>query len=1309
MAESPVPNRLYLPTIAVRRVQGVITACKKRARHLQIGGYAGTVGVGQRKKERDDHVARLTLQFLGPAQVTVNNHACVLSPRLLGLLAYVAVEGVRPHRRESLSALLWPDKPYSAALGNLRSALRDLRKALCERDSPSPCLLATSAEIYINRQSDYWLDVAAFEALLRSGRGGDLGIETLEQAVELYRGPFLEDLVLSGSTGWEEWVLIKREACHRQMQRALSALVGRYETRREYERAIAWAQRAIELDPWQEEMHRQLMRLLALCGRRSAAIVQYRHCELIMRRDLGMQLSSETIALYEQIRDGVIIVSPHELDRPGSERPPPAMAVRKDERRMSPRASEGWEQRPRLVARNQEMARLEGHLRKALDGHGRVVLVSGEAGSGKTALVEAYCREAMDVHPGLLVSLARCSAQRGIGDAYQPVREMLQVLTTPPDSESDRTGRSHEAPPEQHGEGADWAGGVLSGEHAHRLQAALPTTLAALADTAPDLVRLIGHPSSLLARAEETAARAPWLDRLRALASGVTDPLSALARPNALHAQITEMVCAVSRQYPLLLVLDDLHWADAPSLDLLFHLGRHVSACRILLVATFRPEDYPRDCGLSRPRNAENRLSASETPTGRSGTNSPLDALSSEFQRLWGDIRIDLDRVEGGEFVSAYLDAEPNRLRSPFRRALVQHTGGNPLFTVELVRAMQEHGDLVRDAQGRWIESPHLDWQRLPPRVEGSIAQRVGRLTPWEQQLLTVASVIGVGFHAQTLAHVLGLPVAAVISCLSGSLSRERIVEALGVERIPITRHSRSAAQSRPSDEAGDLTPMAEPIALSRYRFRHELFQTYLYGRLDAVVRSYLHGAVGDALEEMYGADGVLIAGQLAQHFEAADRPSLAADYLLEAGRQAACLGAHRQAISCYEHALALLSDLPRTVDRSQREFALQMAVDSSLVYASGWGAPERLRSSVRAYELAQQDGPSTAARLQSLRAVANLSAVRGEFGQAIVAATDLLALAERAESPLYIASAHATLAVCAAMQGDVLVAWEHIATSLDFCRQRSHELTAEETQALRPHAELTAGFVLLAMGRLDEARRQMSEILSFEYHNAPQTIVPVHSMTAVFYALLREDRLAQQHASQALRAIEEAADAPELHAWSDGIMGWVETRAGRAQRGIPRLLAAIKSQPPRGTLIFRFAQMAFLVEAYLAAGDLGAALDAAEQSISQVQKTGVRYLEAEFWRLKGEILLQIQQNGTPSDESAAACFERAIEIARARGMRLWELRARVSLTRVQPQHGGPYSTLQGLADLYASFHEDPNTPDLIAARELLSAAGLCA
>jgi predicted ATPase len=198
---------------------------------------------------------------------------------------------------------------------------------------------------------------------------------------------------------------------------------------------------------------------------------------------------------------------------------------------------------------------------------------------------------------------------------------------------------------------------------------------------------------------------------------------------------------------------------------------------------------------------------------------------------------------------------EPNRLDDAFRRALHRHAGANPLFVTEFMRDMQERGDLVQDEQGRWITASgvpgpggagELDWQRLPARVEAVVAERVERLPAAWQELLEVASVEGRTFTAEVVARVQGRDERQIVEWLRGPLSSpHRLVRARDVE---------PGHAQRPS----------------RYRFRHTLFQSYVYRKLDRVERARLHEAVRAALMTVYRGQLADLSETLARHARAA-------------------------------------------------------------------------------------------------------------------------------------------------------------------------------------------------------------------------------------------------------------------------------------------------------------------------------------------------------------------------------------------------------------------------------------------------------
>jgi DNA-binding SARP family transcriptional activator/predicted ATPase len=233
--------------------------------------------------------------------------------KVRALLAYLAVERRRSHRRDRLAALLWPDQDDHHARHNLRQALSSLRHALHDADDdPRPYLLVDRQEIQLNPAADLWLDVAAFTALAercRNHRHRAVAnclpcLYRLAEMVHLYTGDFLAGFGLNDSALFEEWALLKREWLHCQTVEALVVLADFYEQRGEFGLARQMTQRQVIMESWREEAHRQLIRLLAREGLRSAALAQYERCRQALLAELGVPPTNETVELYVAIRDG---------------------------------------------------------------------------------------------------------------------------------------------------------------------------------------------------------------------------------------------------------------------------------------------------------------------------------------------------------------------------------------------------------------------------------------------------------------------------------------------------------------------------------------------------------------------------------------------------------------------------------------------------------------------------------------------------------------------------------------------------------------------------------------------------------------------------------------------------------------------------------------------------------------------------------------------------------------------------------------------------------------------------------------------
>ncbi|MCK0113614.1 tetratricopeptide repeat protein [Ornithinimicrobium sp. F0845] len=554
---------------------------------------------------------------------------------------------------------------------------------------------------------------------------------------------------------------------------------------------------------------------------------------------------------------------------------------------------------------------------QVLGGDGQVLFVRGESGAGKTSLVTEFAARSRSGLEDLVVAVGRCDPQSGRGDAFLPFREVLQTLT------GDVAGGSPHQDPA--GEEA----------HPHRVRSLSRDTVAALG---PSLVGLFIPGGALLANVGLMMARKKSEAGGRRMDEVATVPvIDAAVDQDQILEQYVQVLRRLGQQLPLLVVLDDLQWADTASLALLARIGRRLEGTRILVIGTYRTSDVTLGAGEAQH---------------------PLEPVAHELTRQFGDITIDLDTDEDGRaFVDAFLDQEPNELGEEFRRTLHARTGGHPLFTVELVHHLQDHGSIVwRDGRG-WAALDDLDWDQLPARVEGVIGQRLARLPEHLHRSLTIAAVEGEAFTAEVVARVQQVELRNLVRDLSETLTRRHhLVTAVGIDRVGARR-------------------------LSRYRFSHVTVQHYLLRHLDEVEAGFLHEDVGLAVEELYGPDNPRTLDPLARHFHLAGVPDKARQYAERAGDRAAAAFANAAAVRHYTRALEWAEE---DSDRI-RLLTARVAVHN---LASDLAAADE---DIRALEELVSSGQDRAARASVLLLRAKHGDHTGDYAQA---ATDARAAA---------------------------------------------------------------------------------------------------------------------------------------------------------------------------------------------------------------------------------------------------------------------------------------------------------------------------
>jgi predicted ATPase/DNA-binding SARP family transcriptional activator len=245
--------------------------------------------------------ATLSIRTLGEIAVAVGTNGPPIpfeARTVQALLLYVACHR-RPLGRDQLAELLWPERSQDQGRANLRVAIHRLRQHL------DPYLLITRQTVALNPNAPVTLDVAHFEA--------HVAADELAAATALYHGPFLAGFYLDESPAYEQWALLERERLHVVALTAYQQLITQQSHDGQLDAAIASAQRLLQLDPYHEPIHRQLMRLLAQAGQRNAALAQYETCRHLLATELAVPPDEMTTALAEQIRTGELRITSDEL------------------------------------------------------------------------------------------------------------------------------------------------------------------------------------------------------------------------------------------------------------------------------------------------------------------------------------------------------------------------------------------------------------------------------------------------------------------------------------------------------------------------------------------------------------------------------------------------------------------------------------------------------------------------------------------------------------------------------------------------------------------------------------------------------------------------------------------------------------------------------------------------------------------------------------------------------------------------------------------------------------------------------------
>ena len=890
------------------------------------------------------------------------------------------------------------------------------------------------------------------------------------------------------------------------------------------------------------------------------------------------------------------------------------------ERRQTPGSSPAT---PALVGRDVEFTRLHGRLARALTGQRQLVFVTGEPGIGKTAFVEAFLAQ-IGEQAALRIGRGQCVEQYGAGEAYLPVLEALG-----------RLGRE--------------AGGEYL---VHVLRQQAPTWLAQL----PGLLTDVD------------------LEAVQRRVQGAT-------RDRMLR-ELVEALDALTLDAPLVLLLEDLHWSDSATIDLLAMLARRREASRLLVLGTYRPADV-------------------------AGTAHPLRRVKQELQVHGYCDEVPLEFLSVAA-VSQYLAWRfpGHRLPPGLARVLHRNTDGNPLFLVNSIEYLMAQGQL-REVDGRWeLSGPLEAVARATPRTLWQIVEKqVDRLSADKQAMLAVAGVAGAEFSAAV--------------AIAGGIDLQD-----GEERCA------ALARSGQFLRATGVTEWPDGTVAGRYAFIHELYQQVLYARVSAGERAGLHLRTGESLERAYGQRAGEIAGELAMHFEHGRDFARAARYRRQAGENALRQHAYREAADHATRALESLRGFPDSPERMQQELALQVMLGAALTMTQGYAAPEVVRTYARARELCDQ-AQDTVQLCPALLGLGRFHNIRGEVQIARDVGTRLLTVAEATHDAAMRLAAHNALGIMAFYGGEFDSALAHLDRGTELYDPEQH--SPDRSPAFRVGHDpgvscaVYAAWTLHLLGYPARAAARMREALALARSlDHPFSLAYACHFAAGFHQCRGERDAVQEMEDQASAYSTEHGF--RLFPMMGAIhRGWVMSRQGRGEEGVALAREGLAALRAIGMELRRPGFLALLAQVCEEIDRPEEGLSAAVDALAAGERTGQRYWDAELHRLKGTLMLQAETDqergagkrrargdrsnaadlessapGTPVEREAASCFLAAIEIARRQGAKSFELRAATSLSRLWARRGRAREAHTVLSGIYDWFTEGFETADLSEAKSLL-------
>jgi predicted ATPase len=624
----------------------------------------------------------------------------------------------------------------------------------------------------------------------------------------------------------------------------------------------------------------------------------------------------------------------------------------------------------------------------------------------------------------------------------------------------------------------------------------------------------------------------------------------------------------------------------------------------------------------------------------------------ARFDRRAGTVMV--EQIAGGASLTHEVAAE-----------IVKRADGVPLFVEELTKAVVEAGGFSEGIE-KTLAGALPSSLAVPSALHAPLMARLDRLGPEAKEVAQIAAAIGREFSYQLLAPIAGR-------------GENDLAVALG--RL---------------GDAGLVFCHGTPPA-ANYLFKHALVRDAAYASLLRRRREQLHARIAAVLQSDFPETIEAQPELLAQHFTDAGLTAQAVAYWQRAGERAVARFANLEAVAHLSRGIEVLKALPEGPQRNEQELVLQVALINPLWSSRGFGSPQAEHVATRALELSRQIGADTPAHFWAVFGVAFFYHVRGMISPGRELGEQCLDLAERLQDQELLAYGHFGLGDAIFWFGELALARAHLEQAIALYDPEWGRAAAfGHGVNCGSNSHLFLARVLWHLGYPDQALSCSQEAIKIAESNShPFSLSAALSWAAALHQLRREVGRTRDAAESGLALATEQL-IPFFGAQAMVLRGWALVEQGQCEEGTARLREGIDAYRATGANLESPHWLALLAEAFGRVGQTNEALSVVRDALAEVERTGIRYHEAELHRLDGEFRLGFDE------AEAEACFQRAIAVARTQQAKSFELRAATSLARLWQRRRQRAKARDLLAPVYDWFTEGFDTADLKEAKALL-------